>query len=151
MEVAPRSGWPSVRSPENRALTTFFVFIRVDPRCPSRCAPSDARSCLPGQISERRIYLRPKRVSTKIPLQIITILRRSYSALVEAKHACTGRVARTVRGFSLPVGGYTCFYNPILSNPRLCQALYQVYQKTAERQMDQKDLRASIPGRERRA
>jgi sugar (pentulose or hexulose) kinase len=36
------------------------------------------------------------------------------------------------------------FYQPNLSNTRLYQELYEVYQKTAERQMDLWDLRASI-------
>jgi len=41
------------------------------------------------------------------------------------------------------------YYEPNLSNTRLYQELYQVYQKTAERQMDLWDLRASILNRER--
>jgi sugar (pentulose or hexulose) kinase len=43
------------------------------------------------------------------------------------------------------------FYEPDLSNSRLYQELYQVYKKTAERQMDLWDLRASILSQERRA
>jgi hypothetical protein len=41
-------------------------------------------------------------------------------------------------------------YEPNLSNTRLYQELYQVYQKTAERQMDLWDLRASILKGERK-
>ncbi len=42
------------------------------------------------------------------------------------------------------------FYEPNLSNTELYQELYQVYQKTAERQMDLWDLRASILKGERK-
>jgi len=42
------------------------------------------------------------------------------------------------------------FYEPDVSNTGLYQELYQVYQKTAERQMDLWDLRARILNRERR-
>jgi sugar (pentulose or hexulose) kinase len=42
------------------------------------------------------------------------------------------------------------FYQPNLPNTRLYQELYQVYQETAESQMDLWDLRANILARERR-
>jgi sugar (pentulose or hexulose) kinase len=43
------------------------------------------------------------------------------------------------------------FYEPDAANARLYRELYQVYQQTAERQMDLWDLRASILSQERRA
>jgi sugar (pentulose or hexulose) kinase len=43
------------------------------------------------------------------------------------------------------------FYEPEPANVRIYQDLYQVYQQTAERQMDLWDLRARILSRERRA
>jgi len=42
------------------------------------------------------------------------------------------------------------FYEPNISNTMLYQELYQVYKKTAERQMDLWDLRASILKGERK-